>query len=233
MTIDVTDATFERDVLERSAQVPVLVDLWAEWCGPCRMLGPILEKVVAEQDGRVDLVKLNVDENPQVAAAFQVQSIPMVVAIKDRKSVDGFIGAQGEPFVREFVQRLVPTEEENEVAALLRAGDEDALRRALELDPDNADAVLALAELRVEAGDPDEALALLARIPESAETRRLAALARVGADTDGVGARLDALLERVKNDEGARQEYVDLLEVLGPDDPRTAQYRKALTARLY
>jgi putative thioredoxin len=233
MAIDVTDATFERDVLDRSAQVPVLVDLWAEWCGPCRTLGPILEKVVTEQDGRVELVKLNVDENPQVAAAFQVQSIPMVVAIKDRKSVDAFIGAQGEPFVREFVERLVPTDEENEVAALVRAGDEDSLRRALELDADNVDAVLALSGLRIDAGDRDEALALLARVPESAETRRLAALARVGEDTGDVGGRLDALLEHVKSDDAARQEFVDLLELLGPDDPRTAQYRKALTARLY
>lgn len=233
MAIDVTDATFERDVLDRSAQVPVLVDLWAEWCGPCRMLGPILEKVVGEHPGQVELTKLNVDENPQVAAAFGVQSIPMVVAIKDRKSVDGFIGAQGEPFVREFVQRLIPTAEESEVAGLVRAGDEASLRKALELDPDNVDAVVGLADLLVAAGDGDEALSLLARVPESAETRRLAAMARLGTDAGDVGARLDALLDHVKGDDAARQEFLDLLEVLGPDDPRTAEYRRALTTRLY
>ena len=95
--IDVTDATFEQDVLVRSEQVPVVVDLWAPWCGPCRTLGPILEKVVAAKGGSVELVKVNVDENPQISATFQVQSIPAVFALKDGKVVDGFIGAVPEP----------------------------------------------------------------------------------------------------------------------------------------
>src|SRR5260221_14128306 len=88
--MDVTDATFERDVLDRSMEVPVVVDLWAEWCGPCKTLGPILERVVAATGGKVELTKVDVDANPQVAASFRVQSIPAVYAIRDKQMVDSF-----------------------------------------------------------------------------------------------------------------------------------------------
>ena len=232
--LEVTDDTFERDVLDRSTEVPVVVDLWAEWCGPCRTLGPILERVVGATDGKVELVKVDVDANPRVASTFQVQSIPAVFALKDRKIVDSFIGAIPEPAVREFVDRLAPVE--TEADRLVAAGDEASLRAALELQPDHAGAVAALAELLVARGERDEALALVGRIPETAETRRVAALARVGDGVegdDGVEARLDALLDRVKQEDDARQQFLDLLEVLGADDPRTATYRKRLTARLY
>jgi putative thioredoxin len=239
--IDVTDADFETAILDRSADVTVVVDLWAAWCGPCRTLGPILEKVVGETAG-VELVKIDVDANPRSAATFQVQSIPAVYAIKDRKVVDSFIGALPEPAVREWVAHLNPPP--TEVDRLIAAGDEGSLRKALELEPANEAAVLALASFLVSgqsAGDQaarEEALALLARIPESAETRHLAAQARLGGDSPGAGgedveAKLDDLLERVRDDESARQEFIDLLEVLGPDDPRTPAYRKALTARLF
>jgi len=234
---DVTDATFEQDVLERSKQVPVVVDLWAPWCGPCRTLGPIIEKVVDATEGRVELVKVNVDENPRVSATFQVQSIPAVYALSDGKVVDGFIGALPEKSVAEFVARLAPPE--TEADRLVAAGDEDSLRKALAEEPDHEGAVVALAELLAERGDGEGALQLLARIPETADTRRVAARARLGdeaetANADGeVESKLDSLLERVKDDEAARQEFLDLLEVLGPDDPRTNEYRKALTAKLY
>lgn len=237
MSIDVTDATFPTDVVERSKQVPVVVDLWAEWCGPCKSLGPILEKVIGETGGKVVLAKVDIDANRQTAEAFQVQSIPAVYALKDGKVVNGFVGAQPEASVREFVASLLPTEAEESMADLVAAGDEVSLRKVLDSEPGHEQAVVALALLLVAKGDDEskaEALALLARIPESAETRRVAALARIGVDTrDDVTDELDGLLGRVKDDDEARQRYVDLLEVMGADDPRTASYRKQLTARLF
>jgi putative thioredoxin len=165
-----------------------------------------------------------------------VQSIPLVVAIKNRKAVDSFLGAQPEQFVRQWVNRLLPTEEESEVERLVAAGDEGSLRRALELDPDNEAAIAALGELLATSGRAEEALELIGRIPETPATRRVAAIARAGGEiggADDIQARLDALLDRVKDDEDARKEYVDLLELLGPDDPRTVTYRKQLASRLY
>lgn len=244
--VDATDATFATDILERSDAVPVVVDLWAPWCGPCRTLGPIIEKVVAESDGEVELVKVNTDENPGLSQTFQVQSIPAVHAVYQRKVVASFIGAQPEAKVREFVDALRPTAAERELAALLLAGDEASLIRALELEPGHPVATVALAELQVQDGRPDHALATLAKVPESAETRRVAALARTGAPDGGlsaaavvdgalvgVEAKLDGLLGRVKEDEDARQEFLDLLELMGPDDARTVGYRKALTRQLF
>ena len=243
MTLDTTDASFENDVLVRSDTLPVIVDLWAPWCGPCKALSPIIERVVESTGGAVELVKVNVDENPRVAQSFQVQSIPAVFAIKDRKIVDNFIGALGEAAVREFVDRLLPAPSEAE--KLVAAGDEVSLRRALELEPDLPDAVVALAEILVARGEPTEALNLLARIPDTGEARRVAARARLAiagtpvSPEDGQGSdvelerHLDALLERVKTDDEARQELVDLLETMDPSDPRRERYRRALASRLF
>ncbi|HSJ92032.1 MAG TPA: thioredoxin [Ilumatobacter sp.] len=234
MAIDVTDATFQTEIIDRSMTTPVVVDLWATWCGPCQTLGPILDKVVGETNGQVVLVKVDVDQNPGISQAFRVQSIPMVVAFAGGQPVDAFMGAQPEHEVREFVQRLVPTEAETQLAALLRAGDETSLRQALELDPGNEDAIVALAELLVERDENEEALALLGRIPETDRTRHVAAMARVHLQPDDdYDATLAALLDRVKTDDEARQQVVDILELMGPHDPRTAQYRKQLTARLF
>ena len=239
--IDVTDATFQTEVVDRSMTTPVVVDLWAEWCGPCKTLGPILEKVIDETGGRVALAKVDIDANPGLAQAFRVQSIPAVFVAQGGKVYQGFIGAQPEQVVRQFVDSLVPTEAEDALATLIAAGDEASLREALEIDPGNEQAVVALAELLVGSGSPastEEALALLARVPESAETRRVAALARIGADAaavvdDGVEAKLDALLGQLRDDEDARREFLDLLELLGPDDPRTGKYRRAMASRLF
>ncbi|MCB1268903.1 MAG: tetratricopeptide repeat protein [Microthrixaceae bacterium] len=231
---DVTDATFTTDVVERSRTVPVVVDLWAEWCGPCRTLGPILEKVVADTGGQVELAQVDIHPNPSVASMFQVQSIPAVYAMKDGKVVDGFLGAQPEWQVAEFVQRLYPSVEDREVDRLVAAGDEASLRAALELEPSEETVIVALAELLVSDGRAEEGLALLERIPESAATRRVAALARTGglADAGDLDARLDSLLSQVKDDDDARQQFVDLLELI--EDPDAAgAWRRKLAARLF
>lgn len=234
MVIDVTDATFQAEVIERSHTTPVVVDLWAEWCGPCKSLGPIIEKVVAATNGQVVLAKVDVDANPQVAAAFRVQSIPAVYALANGQVVDGFMGAQPEQAVTEFISRLLPSEESQTVRKLIEAGDEESLKVALSIEPGNHDAVVAMAQLLVKTERPDEALQILARVPETDEVRRVAAAARLAADpVDDFDAQLTALLDHVKGDDSARQKFLDILETMGPDDPRTPRYRKQLTARLF
>ena len=234
MSIDVTDATFQAEVIDRSHSVPVVVDLWAPWCGPCQTLGPILEKVVDATGGKVVLVKVDTDQNPGIAQAFNVQSIPAVYAMKGGEVVDAFMGAYPEQVVQEFVAGLVPTEGEATLAALIAEGTEGSYRAALELAPGNEDAIVGLAELLVARGEGEQALQFLARIPESDRTRRIAALARTNADPDDDhDATLTALLDKVKTDEDARQQFLDLLELMGPHDPRTTAYRKQLTARLF
>jgi len=232
--LDVTDATFETEVLQKSLEVPVVVDLWAEWCGPCKTLGPILEKVIGATGGKVVLAKVDVDANPGIAQAFRVQSIPAVYAFKDGQPVDGFMGAYPEHAVQEFVDKLLPTDADNELAALLAAGDEVSLRAVLDREPGNEEAIGALGELLVADGRNDEALELIARIPENDRTRQIAAAARLGsAPQDDYDAELTALLGHVKDDDEARQKFVDILELMGPEDPRTADYRRKLTSRLF
>jgi putative thioredoxin len=174
-----------------------------------------------------------------VSAGFRVQSIPAVFAVRDGAVVDQFIGAQPEAEVRAFVERLAPARSEADILASAGAdaGAEEPLRRALQLESDHPVAVPALAALLIARGDTDEAVTLLGRVPETAETRRLLAEARLAgrddvADTE-VTDLLDGLLDRVKDDPDARQEFLDLLETLGPDDPRTVTYRKLLTSRLF
>ncbi len=238
--VDVTDATFESEVLERSDTLPVVIDLWAPWCGPCRTLGPIIERVVESTGGRVALAKVDVDQNPRIQAAFQAQSIPAVFAISKRQIVDHFIGAIPERAVQEWVDHLVA--EPSEADSLVEAGDEDSLRKALEIEPAHEGAIVALAELLAGRGESDEALSLLARIPESSDTRRIGAIARLahshgvpgaGAEAEELDERLESLLERVPADDEARQEIVDLLETMSADDPRRARWRRALAAKLF
>lgn len=237
--VDVTDATFEEAVLHRSSEVPVVVDLWAPWCGPCTTLGPMIERIVAATNGAVELAKVNVDENPTVSSSFRVQSIPAVFAIKDGVVVDQFIGAKPEVEIQAFIDRLAPAQSEADLLAEAgdASGDEAMLRSALDLQHDHEAAIVALAGLLIARGDSDEAMALLARIPETPETRRLAAEARLAQRDDvatgEMDVLLDALLDRVKADPDARQEFLDLLETLEPGDPRTLAWRKALASRLF
>ena len=170
--IDVTSATFEAEVVEASKSLPVVVDFWAPWCGPCVALKPILEKFATEYDGKFKLVKVNSDENQELASAFGVRSIPFVLGFSGGEAVSHFLGAIPESQVRAFVDKLIPAPSDVERAratALREVGDLDraaaALRRALELDADNQAARLDLAELLIDLMQLDPAHALLAAVP--------------------------------------------------------------------
>src|SRR3954466_4605508 len=143
MGVDITEADFESAVIERSREVPVVVDFWAPWCGPCRQLTPALERAAAAREGQVELVKVNTDENQNISRAFQIQGIPAVKAFKDGREVSGFVGAVPPAKVESFFDALVPSEAEQLVAA----GDEESLRRALDLEPTRRDAKVKLAQL--------------------------------------------------------------------------------------
>lgn len=201
---DVTDATFGTEVVERSKTVPVVIDLWAEWCGPCKTLGPILEKVIGETQGLVELAKVDVEANPQVAGAFQVQGIPAVYAMKDEKIIDGFVGAQPEEEVVAFVQRILDAP----------AGDGDV---ADEVDGEPQDEQQDAAPVISEPGADVEA----------------AVAAPTAAEADQIEQELQSLLTTVKGDDAARERFLELLETLGTEDPRTNLYRRKLATALY
>ncbi len=232
---DVTDATFATAVLDRSKTVPVVVDLWATWCGPCRTLSPILEKVIGETNGAVELAKVDVDANPQVAQAFAVQSIPSVFALRDGQVVDSFVGALPEAAVREFVKKLAPGA--SLIDQLIAVGDENSLRRALDVDPDHVGAAVALAELLYGEGRLDDAEAVLAPFEQALPAKTVLArvrLARSGVTLGGdIDLTLEHLLAQTAVDPSAKENLLALLDALGPDDPRYVSFRRRLASQLY
>src|SRR5262245_14383059 len=205
--IEVTDATFEQDVLEASKEFPVIVDFWAPWCGPCRALGPVLEKLAAEYAGRFRLAKVNSDENPEISRQFNVRSIPDVRAFRDGRQVDQFLGALPERQVRDFIESVVPSPAELERlrAAELRAmedldGATAALRAALELDPADDLARMDLAELLIETGKLEEAARQLETIPPDVDLDARAHALRQALVFAGAEGNEKDLLARIATD---------------------------------
>jgi putative thioredoxin len=249
MATDVDEAGFEQAVIERSRSVPVLVDFWAEWCGPCHALAPVIEKAVAATGGAVELVKIDIDANPEIARRYGIQGIPNVKAFRDGELVDEFTGAQPPTIVERFVAGLVPKASD----ALLAAGDESSLREAIELDPARADVRVQLARILLADGRGDEALTILKPVEHDREADGLLARSELALDPEAppiarLGlealarseheAGLRALLEAIAETSGETRDRIRRVMIgtfaeLGDTDPLAIAIRKRLAASLY
>jgi putative thioredoxin len=245
VALAVTEATFDRDVVELSGQTPVVVDFWAEWCGPCRQLGPALEAAEASRGGKVLLAKVDVDSNQGLSQRFGVQGIPAVKAFRDGKVVDEFVGAVPKAQVEAFFDKLLPSK----VDELLAAGDELSLREAAELEPRRADVAVALGRARLQRGAEDEALAAVEAHAEDFAAAGIAArirLAKEGLGTDAFDAldrgdreaALDGLLAEFadastpEQRDLLRRAFIGILNEADPASPEARDYRRKLAAAL-
>jgi putative thioredoxin len=238
----VTDADFDERVLRRSADVPVLVDFWADWCQPCHMLAPVIEKAVAAQDGKVELAKLDVDANQATAARYGVRGLPTVKAFRDGRVASEFTGAQPPQVVTRFVDGLVPSEADQ----LVGSGDESALRRALEVEPGHAVARRELGRVLLRRGETGEALELLEGTPGDFVAAGLAARSRLSDDPDLAPAfeawdegdhalaleLLQAALAEPERRDLVRRVMVAIFTDLGPEHPLSREHRRRLSAAL-
>lgn len=257
LVYDVNEASFQAEVLERSRTVPVLVDFWADWCAPCHALAPVLERAVQARGGEVVLARVDVDQNPRLAMAFQVQGIPAVKAFAGGRLVDEFVGAQPQNVVEQFLDGLLPSQADvaaAEAANLDPAEAEARYREILAEDPDNVPARVGLANLLLDRDEPAEAVDALRPVEHDPEAVQPLARARLALGSADSGAEfgkaasraldgqpeeaLSELLAVVREGPGqrrdrARELMLDVFRVLGDDHPLARRYRKDLTSALF